>query len=78
METVVELFNDYRLAYPHIPHVFAIPILMTHIWKKQVYKDVDVLITLNVGVSFYPCSMHEPLIVLIFLPLAHVSNYRGP
>ena len=25
METVVELFNEDHLAYPHIPQVFAIP-----------------------------------------------------
>ena len=28
------------------------------------------------GHSFWPCYMHEPLIVLIFLRMAHVSNYR--
>ena len=30
------------------------------------------------GAPFRPCSMHEPLIVLIFLPLYRLSNYRGP
>ena len=63
---------------PHIPHVFAIPRLMTHLWRRQLSKDADVLFTINFGESFWLCSMHETLIVLIVLPLAHVSKYRGP
>ena len=31
MENVVELFNEDCLAHPHIPHVFAIPRLMTNL-----------------------------------------------
>ena len=64
-------------AHTHIPHEFAIPSLMTHIWRRQLSKDVDVLFTINTGISFWPRSMHETLIVLIVSPLDHVSNYRG-
>ena len=78
MENVVESFNEYFLAHAHIPHMFSIPCLMIHLWRKQLYKDADVFFTINVGPSFWPCSIHEPLIVLIFLPLDHVSSYRGP
>ena len=78
METVVEVFNEDCLAHPHTPHVFAIPRLMTHLWRWQLSKDVDVLFSINAGPSFWPRSMHEPLVVLIVLTLAHVSNYRGP
>ena len=45
--------------------------------QKEDY-DADVLFTINLGPYFWPCSMHKPLIVLIFLNMAHVSNYRGP
>ena len=76
METVVELFNEDSLAHPHTPHVFAVPRLMTHLWRNHLSKDSYVLFTVNVGPSFWTCSMNEPLIVLIFLPLDHVSNYR--
>ena len=78
METVVELFNEDHLAHPHIPHVFVVPRLMTHLWRKQLSKDADVLFTVKSGSSFWPCSMHEPLIVLIVLPLVHVQHYSGP
>ena len=35
METVVELFNEDRLAHHHIPHVFDIPRLITRLQRKQ-------------------------------------------
>ncbi|KAL7468881.1 hypothetical protein ACHAXS_009127 [Conticribra weissflogii] len=78
METVVEMFNEDRLVHPHIPHVFAVPRLMTHLWRKQLGKDADVMFTVGVGSGFWPSNMHEPLVVLIVLPLVHANNYRGP
>ena len=67
IEIVVELFNGDSLAYPHIPHAYAIPRLMTHLWRKQLSKDTDVFFTVNMGPSFWSCSMHKPLAVLTFL-----------
>lgn len=78
METVVELFNEDRIAHPHIPHVFAVPCLMTHLWRKTLSKDADVLITIRPGSPFWPRSMHESLILIIVLPLSYAPNYSGP
>ena len=39
MATVIELFNDDRLVHPGIPHVFCVPRLMTHFWRKALGKD---------------------------------------
>ena len=58
---------QWRLpGIPQFPPIFSIPRLMTHLWRKQLSKDTDVFFTLNVGRSFYHCSMHERLAVLIF------------
>ena len=54
METVVELFNEDCLSHPHILHVFAIPCLMAHSWRRQLSKDADVLFTINMGHPFGP------------------------
>ena len=51
---------------------------MAHMWRSQLSKDVEDLFTINMGPSCWPCSVYEPIIVLIVLPMALVSNYRGP
>jgi len=78
METVVELFNEDRLAHPHIPHVFAVPSLMTHVWRKALSKDADIMFSVKPGAPFWTSNMHEPLVILIVLPLTHVADYHGP
>jgi hypothetical protein len=80
METALELFSEDRLVNPHIPHVFCVPRLMMHLWQKQLSKDSDVIVTLNLnaGNPFWPLHMHEPLHILIVLPFAYVPKHRGP
>jgi hypothetical protein len=78
METVLELFSEDRLVNPHLPHVFCVPRLMTHLWRKQLSKDADVVLTLDTGNPSWPSHMHEPLLILIVLPFAYVPDYRGP
>jgi len=78
MSTVLEVFNEDRLAHPWNPHVFVVPRLMTNQWRKSLSKDVDVMFTVQTGVSFWGALQHEPLLVAIALPLSHVPSYRGP
>ena len=78
METALELFCDDRLAHPQWPHVFVIPRLMTHMWRKNLGKDADVLFTVPTGVKFWASCQFEPLIVAIVFPLAHIPRYTGP
>jgi hypothetical protein len=78
METVLELFCDDRMAHPQWPHVFVVPHLMTHLWRKNLGKDADVLFTVPAGVNFWASGQFEPIIVAIFFPLAHVPRYTGP
>ena len=78
MKNVVRLFNEDHLVHHHIPHVFAIPHFMTYPWRKKLFKYTDFLFTVNVGPLFWTHYLHEPLIVLIVLPLDHVPNYRYP
>ena len=74
----MELFNEDRLAHPHIPHVFVVPRLMTHLWRKQLGKDANLMFHVKPGACFWPKSMHEPLYVAIVLPLAYAEQHRGP
>ena len=77
METALELFGDDRLAHLQWPHVFVIPRLMTHLWRKNLGKNADVLFTVPASVPFWTAGQFKPLIVAVF-PLSHVSRYTGP
>ena len=52
METVVEMFREDHLAHPWLTHVFVIPWLMTHLWRKDLGKDADVIFLLKLAVPF--------------------------
>ena len=78
IETVVEVFNDDRLVHPNIPDVFCVSRLMTHLWRKALSNDGDLLFTVAVGNLFWPKCMYEPLFILVVLPLFFVPHYSWP
>ena len=78
MEVAIELLWEDRLAHPQWPHVFCVPRLMTHMWRRDLGKNADILFVVPVGVPFWGADQFEPLIVVIVFPLAHVRNYTGP
>ncbi len=78
MEVAIKLLWEDRLAHPQWPHVFVVPRLMTHMWRRNLGKTADVLFTVPVGVPFWGSSQFEPLIVAIVFLLAHISSYTGP
>jgi hypothetical protein len=43
MEVVMELLCKDRLAHPQWPHVFVVPRLMTHFWRKDLMKNADIV-----------------------------------
>ena len=78
MEVAIELLWEDKLAHPHWPHVFVVPRFMTHMWRRDLGKNADVLFTVPTGVPFWGNDQFEPLIVAIVFPLAHVHSYTGP
>jgi hypothetical protein len=78
MEVALELLAEARHKRPHVAHIVVAPRLMTHLWRKQIGKDTDVLFTVPVGVPFWEKRQHEPLIVCLLLPVVQRRNWRGP
>ena len=78
MEVAIELLWEDKLAHPQWPHVFVVPRFMTHMWRRDLGKNADILFTVPAGVPFWGGTQFEPLIVAIIFPLAHVSGYTGP
>ena len=52
METAMELFNEGRIAHSWNAHVFAIPRIMTHLWRKNLGKDADLIFSVAPGEHF--------------------------
>ena len=77
MEVALELLTEDRLAHPHWPHVFLVPRLMTHLWRRDLGKEADILFNIPAGVPFWGARLYEPLTVVLF-PLSHVPSYTGP
>jgi hypothetical protein len=78
MEVELELLCKDHLSHPQWPHVFVVPSLMTHLWRKDLMKNADLLFTIPAQVPFWTSGQFEPLIVSVILPLSHVPSYIGP
>ena len=72
------MFNEERIVHARRAHMIVVPRLMTHLWITHLGKDVDVLMIITAGDHFWDRSQHEPLILTMVLPSAHVKTYRGP
>jgi hypothetical protein len=77
MEVAMELLCEDCLAHPQWPHVFVVPRLMSHLWRKNLMKNVDLFFTVPAQVPFWTAVQYEPLIVAIVLLLAYVPSYTG-
>ena len=60
MTTVMEQFAEDHLVNPHLAHVFVIPRLMTHLWRKHLFKDADLKFYVHAGAPFWPRSGPAP------------------
>ena len=74
METIMEVFNEDRMVHLKQSHVFVVPSLMTHLWRKHLGKYAYVLMIITTGDHFWGKSQHEPPILVIISPFAHVQN----
>ena len=52
METVMELFAEDHLVNPHLAHVFVVPRLMTHLWRRHMLRDADLHFYVQAGAPF--------------------------
>jgi len=76
VDAAFEQLGKAKHKRPEISHVVVVPRSFTSHWRKQLRKIADVVFTVPVGVDFWPCCCHEPLIVAICLPLADRRPWR--
>lgn len=65
------LLSRHKRTY--LNHIFIVPRLATHLWRKKLYKVSDIVFEVPVGRrSFWPSPEHEPL--LVGLTLRFISH----
>ena len=76
IEIAVNLFKKDWIARHLNPHVFIVPRLVIHLWRKNLGKDADVLWTVGTGDHFWNKLQHEPLMLAIIFIL-HMEKHTG-
>jgi hypothetical protein len=69
-DAAIGQFCDALYKIPNCFHVFAIPLLMTKIWRKHFLKVMDVYFVLNAESMILNNSQLGPLDLFISLPLS--------
>jgi hypothetical protein len=68
-DVVAEQLGEARHKRPDCLHITVVPRLMTARWRKSLAKEADLIVELPAGNVYWPSEMHEPLILLVSLPL---------
>jgi hypothetical protein len=72
----IDQFCEALYKRPCCFHVFAIPLLMTNRWRKQLSKATDVNFVVKPCTDIWGASQYEPLGVFISLPLYRHGHWR--
>ena len=67
-ETAVEELRIARHTHQESMHIVVIPRLMTPLWRKQLTKAADIMLSLPPGHPAWPSDMFEPLTIAILFP----------
>jgi hypothetical protein len=69
------MFSRHKCT--HINHVFVVPRLATHLWRKKLYKTCDIVLTLPPGSRpFWPVNAHAPLLIGLTLRFLSYSPWQ--
>jgi hypothetical protein len=71
------MVSEDRLVQPHPPCVCCAQ-ADDYLWHISSLPKTLMSFWIPVGQSFWLSNMHEPLLLVIDLPLTHMPNYRGP
>ena len=65
MEVVLEMIAEVIQKKTFVMHVFVCPLLMTHLWRKKLGKNMDLMFTITTGLSCWPYACHEYLLCAV-------------
>jgi hypothetical protein len=63
-DVAIEELMYSRHKWTHLNHIFIVPRLATHLWRKKLYKTSDIVFKQTPGSRpFWPSHEHEPLLI---------------
>jgi hypothetical protein len=75
-EVALEELRKARIKRQDSLHIIVIPRLMTPEWLKQLYKEADLLFTVDANCPEWPEAMFEPLIIAVCFPFLSVDPWQ--
>ena len=67
-EVAIAELRKARIKRQNSAHLFVCPRLCTTQWVKQLYRAADIVFEVPIGISCWPTTMHEPLLIGIVFP----------
>ena len=77
-ETALDILLESRLQKPYKSHLMVVPRIMIFYWRKQMGKEADLLFNVPIGMSCWELGKHEPLIIILILPIFSRRHWKGP
>jgi hypothetical protein len=68
-QVAIEQFCTHVHGRPDTFHILLIPRLCTSLWRKQLMKAADIILTIKPDEEFWGPGMHEPLLTALYFPL---------
>ena len=75
-EVAVEELRKARHKRQISQHLFVVPRLMSPLWRKQLYKAADLVVTIPCGHACWPIDMYEPLTLAFVFPFLNSRPWQ--
>ena len=75
-EVAVEELRKARHKRQNSRHLFIVPRLMQPLWRKQLYKAADIVLTIKPGHPAWPVQMFEPLTIAFVFPFIRSKPWQ--
>ena len=75
-DVAVEELRKARHKQQISQHLFVVPRLMSPLWRKQLYKAADLVVTIPCGHECWPVDMFEPLTVAFIFPFLNSRPWQ--
>jgi hypothetical protein len=75
-EVAVEELRKARHKRQNSRHLFIVPRLMQPLWRKQLFKAADIVLSIKPGHPAWPSQMYEPLTIAFVFPFVRFKPWQ--